>query len=118
LKRKYQLFYSNFNNYVKKLKKNNNKHSTTNHANLLNYYCRNLKFGLVTKTNACKVAGQEGSPEVTFHALGNVRKCEGMNPHTPKGTPTLGFSESDHRGQNPLDRGVPYVIERSWNVDV
>jgi hypothetical protein len=24
------------------------------------------------------------------HALGSARKCEGMDPHTPKGTPTLG----------------------------
>jgi hypothetical protein len=23
-------------------------------------------------------------PGVTFHALENVRECDGMNPHTPK----------------------------------
>jgi len=23
------------------------------------------------------------------HAPGNARKCEGIDPHTPKGTPTL-----------------------------
>jgi hypothetical protein len=34
--------------------------------------------------------GQEGSPRVTFHALKNVGKCEGMNLHTPKGASTLG----------------------------
>jgi hypothetical protein len=34
--------------------------------------------------------GQEGSLGVTFHALENARKCEGMNPHTPKGASTLG----------------------------
>ncbi len=34
--------------------------------------------------------GQEKSPKVTFHAPGSVGECEGMNPHTPKGTPTLG----------------------------
>jgi len=44
----------------------------------------------VTKTRACKVAGQNGSPGVTPHAPGSVRKCEGMNPHTPKGVSTLG----------------------------
>jgi len=27
---------------------------------------------------------------VTFHALGSVGKCEGMNSHTPKWAPTLG----------------------------
>jgi hypothetical protein len=31
-----------------------------------------------------------GSLRVTSHALGRVGKCEGMNPHTPKATPTLG----------------------------
>jgi len=52
----------------------------------------NPNLGLVTKAKACKVAGQEGSPGVTLHALGNVRKCEGMNPHTSNGTFTLGVS--------------------------
>jgi hypothetical protein len=33
---------------------------------------------------ACKVAGLE-------RKLGSERKCEGMNPHTPKGTSTLGI---------------------------
>ncbi len=46
--------------------------------------CRNPSFGLATKAKVCKVAGQKGSLEVTFHAPRNVRKCEGMNPHTPK----------------------------------
>ncbi len=46
--------------------------------------CRNPNLGLVTKTKAYKGAGQEGSPRVTSHALGNVGECEGMNPHTPK----------------------------------
>jgi hypothetical protein len=31
-----------------------------------------------------------GSPGVTSHTPGNVRKCEGVNFHTPKATPTLG----------------------------
>jgi len=52
--------------------------------------CRNPSFGLATKAKACKVAGQEGSPRVTLHAPGSVGKCEGMNPHTSKGTSTLG----------------------------
>jgi len=40
----------------------------------------------VTKARACKVAGQKGSPRVTPHAPGSVGKCEGMNPHTSKGS--------------------------------
>jgi len=31
-----------------------------------------------------------GSPGVTSHTPGSVRKCEGVNPHTPKATPILG----------------------------
>jgi hypothetical protein len=37
-----------------------------------------------------KVAGQEGSPRVTSHVPGSARECEGINPHTPNRTPTLG----------------------------
>jgi hypothetical protein len=51
---------------------------------------RNLSLGLATKARACKGAGQEGSSGVTSHASGSVRECEGINPHTPKGAPTLG----------------------------
>jgi hypothetical protein len=40
-------------------------------------------LGLATKARACKVVSQEKNP-------GSERKCEGMNPHTPKGTSTLG----------------------------
>jgi hypothetical protein len=46
-------------------------------------FCCNLRLGLMTKARSCKVAGQERKP-------GSERKCEGMNPHTPKGTFTLG----------------------------
>jgi len=34
--------------------------------------------------------GQEGSLRVRPHALGSARECEGIDPHTPKGIPTLG----------------------------
>jgi hypothetical protein len=29
-------------------------------------------------------------PGVMPHASGSARECEGIDPHTPKGTPTLG----------------------------
>jgi len=45
--------------------------------------CCNPSLGLATKARACKVIGQEKKP-------GSERKCEGMNPHTPKGASTLG----------------------------
>jgi hypothetical protein len=73
--------------------------------------CRNPSLGLVTKARACKSAGQEGNPGVTFHVPGSAKECEGMNPHIPKGTPTWELKsqwtpeslESDCRGQNSLD---------------
>jgi len=52
--------------------------------------CRNPSLGFATKVKGCKVAGQEGSPEVMLHALESARECEGIDPRTPKGTPTLG----------------------------
>ncbi len=55
------------------------------------YKCRNFGLGLTTKARACKVVDQEGSPRVTPHAPESVGKCEGMNPHTSKGTSTLGI---------------------------
>jgi hypothetical protein len=45
--------------------------------------CHNPSLGLAIKARACKIAGQERKP-------GSERKCEGMNPHTPKGASTLG----------------------------
>jgi hypothetical protein len=57
-------------------------------ANGNNY--RNLSLGFTIKARACKGAGQEGSPKVTFHATGSARECEGMNLHPPKWVLTLG----------------------------
>jgi len=50
--------------------------------NVRDIYCRNPSLGLTIKTKACKVAGQEKKPR-------SERKCEGMNPHTPKRASTL-----------------------------
>jgi len=51
---------------------------------------RNPSIGLATKARGCKVAGQERSLGLMLHVLGSARECEGIDPHTPKGTPTLG----------------------------
>ncbi len=51
--------------------------------------CCNPSLGLVTKVRGYKVIGQEGSLGFMPHALGSARKREGINPHTPKGTPIL-----------------------------
>jgi hypothetical protein len=52
--------------------------------------CRNPSFGLATKAKRLQGCGPKGSSGVTSHILGSVGKCEGVNPHTPKATPTLG----------------------------
>jgi len=54
------------------------------------YLCRNPSLGLVTKARGCKVASQEGSLGIMPHAHSSARKYEGIDPHAPKGTPTLG----------------------------
>jgi hypothetical protein len=37
-----------------------------------------------------KVRAKSEALEVAFHSLGSARECEGMNPHIPKWTTTLG----------------------------
>jgi hypothetical protein len=49
-----------------------------------------MHVATLTKAKTCKGVGQEWNSEVTFHDLGSVGECEGMNPHTPKWAPTLG----------------------------
>jgi hypothetical protein len=56
--------------------------------------CRNPNFGLTTKARGCKVVSQEGNLGVILHAPGSARECEGIDPRTPKGTPTLGVGIS------------------------
>jgi hypothetical protein len=52
--------------------------------------CRNPSLGFATKAKGLQGCGLRRSLEVTSHTPRNVRKCEGVNPHTPKATPTLG----------------------------
>jgi len=44
----------------------------------------------MTKAKGLQGCRPKGSPKVTSHTPESVGKCEGMNPHTPKATPTLG----------------------------
>jgi len=46
--------------------------------------------GLATKVKGLQGCGPRGSPGVTSHTPISVRKCEGVNLHIPKATPTLG----------------------------
>jgi hypothetical protein len=52
--------------------------------------CRNPSFGFAIKAKGLQGCMPRESPRVTSHTLDSVRKCEGVNPHTPKATPTLG----------------------------
>jgi len=53
-------------------------------------HCHNPSLGLATKAKGLQGCGPRESSGVTSHTPGSVRKCEGVNPHTPKATPTLG----------------------------
>ncbi len=78
----------------------------------------------MTKAKGCKVVGQEGSPGVMSHAPGSARKCEGIDPHTLKGTPTLGVGvpvdsrmfREQLKGSKP--NGLTSSLETSWNLYV
>jgi hypothetical protein len=52
--------------------------------------CRNSNFGLVTKAKGLQGCEPRESPRVTSHIPRTVEKCEGVDPHTPKVTFTLG----------------------------
>ncbi len=77
--------------------------------------CRNPNLGFATKARAYKVASQKGSLKVTFHIPRSVGKCEGMNPQTPKGTPTLGIGiPVDSRiFREQLQESKPYGLKNS-----
>jgi hypothetical protein len=70
-------------------------------------------------------------PEVTSHTPGSVRKCEGVNPHTPKWIPKLGVGvpKGLPKGLSNLQSAIAGVktprleeffisLERSWSVNV
>jgi hypothetical protein len=77
------------------------------------YNCHNRSFGLMTKARACKVVGQEEAREwrkvwrnepshsqESFH-FGNLE-----SQWIPES------SEGNCRGQNPMDWGIIYIIEK------
>jgi hypothetical protein len=57
---------------------------------MVSFTYHNPNLGLVTKAKGCKVAGQKGKLGVMQHVPGSAREFEGIDPHTPKGTPTFG----------------------------
>ncbi len=53
-------------------------------------HCRNPSFGFATKAKGLQGCRPRESLGITSHTPGSVGKCEGVNLHTPKATPTLG----------------------------
>ncbi len=49
-----------------------------------------LALGLRPRQRGLQGCGPKGSPGITSHTPGSVGKCEGVNPHTPTATGTLG----------------------------
>jgi len=53
-----------------------------------------LALGSRPRQGVARLWAKRGAPGVMSHAFGNARECEGIDPHTPKGTPTLGVGVS------------------------
>jgi hypothetical protein len=53
------------------------------------FHYRNPSFGFATKAKGLQGCEPRESPGVTSHTPGSVEKCEGVNLHTAKATPTL-----------------------------
>ncbi len=79
----------------------------------------------MTKARAYKNANQERSSKVTFHALRNVRKCEGTLTFPREllfwelefqWIPE--FSEGDFKGQIHWIEKFIKPLESSWNINV
>jgi hypothetical protein len=84
-------------------------------------------LGSRPKAKGLQGCGPKGSPWVTSHTPGSVRKCEGVNIHTPKATPTLGDGvpvDSPNFREGILGVKTQWLVaffisfEISWNVNV
>jgi len=80
----------------------------------------------MTKTKDCEGPSQEWSLRITFHVLESVGKCERMNFHTPKWTPTLGTQvpmdsqifKEQLQGIKPIGLKKIMLLKISCNIDV
>jgi len=67
--------------------------------------------------------GPRRKPAITQHTFGSVRRCEGMNPHTPKefhfGSWSLDeILEGDCRVKIQWLEKFFISLKSSWNVDI
>jgi hypothetical protein len=92
--------------------------SSTICGSFWNRKCRNPSLRLATKAKGLQGCGPRLSSGVAFSCPGSAKECEGKNPTLPSELPcwelesrwTLECSESDYKGQNPMARGVIYII--------
>jgi len=56
----------------------------------MTYFVATLALGSRPRQKGLQGCRPKESLGVTSHTLGSVGKCEGVNLHTPKATPTLG----------------------------
>jgi hypothetical protein len=56
----------------------------------MTYFVATLALGSRPRQKGLQGCGPKKSLGVTSHTPGSVGKCEGVNLHTPKATPTLG----------------------------
>jgi hypothetical protein len=83
-------------------------------------WCRDPSLGFATKTKACKGAGQKWNRESHFMLLRVWESVREWTPTLPSELPlgelesrwTPKFSKSNCKGQNPLNRRIPYIIEK------
>jgi hypothetical protein len=92
--------------------------------------CRNPSIWLATKARGLRGCGLKSRPESHITCSRECKECEGVNPHTPKWTPTLGVGESwSPKGTPELQREIWGVksqwlvalfisMKSSWSVDV
>ncbi len=89
--------------------------------------CRNPNLGLATKVRGLQGCGPRRKPESHFTCSRECKECEGMNPHTPKGTPMLGvgvpkgfwnfLNVISGVKTHPLEE-IFISLESYWSVDV
>ncbi len=74
-------------------------------------WCHNLSLGLTTKAKACKVASQEGSPGMKESVREwTLTLLKELPPWELESRWTLECSESECKGQNPMDPRVFHTI--------
>lgn len=88
------------------------------HTIMMVCYVATLALGLWPRQKGLQGCEPRGSLGVTSHTPGSVRKCEGVNLHTPKATPTLGDGvPMDSQNFRERFQGS-YLYFKGWKVPI